>query len=296
MSNMQLRASYQFCGTVARKSAKNFFYSFLLLPRDLRIAMHAIYAFFRHCDDLADEPGPIETKRQALLHWQTTLDEALDGDAKAQASWPGWLALADSVQRREIPRRYLREVVHGVSMDLEPTSYTQFDSLRNYCYHVASAVGLTCIHVWGFQSHQGRAESLAESCGIALQLTNILRDVREDALNDRIYLPQEDLDRFQVSKADLSGGHVHERLRALFEHQAQRARSFYRESEPLIELVDAPGRPVLRTIVGIYRSLLDQIEDRGYDVLSHRVRLSAWSKTRIAAQAWMTGSSLTYLR
>ncbi|HEX8203272.1 MAG TPA: phytoene/squalene synthase family protein, partial [Isosphaeraceae bacterium] len=218
--NAGLRSSYQFCGDVARRQARNFYYSFLLLPADRRRAMCALYAFLRHTDDLADEPGPVAAKRRALDAWRSELDAALGG---AGASWPGLPALADTVARHGVPARHLHEVLDGVAMDLEPVAYPTFADLYAYCYRVASAVGLCCIRIWGYRSEGGRAEALAEACGVALQLTNILRDVREDARLGRIYLPREDLDRFGVAAADLDAPRPSDAVRALLAFQGQRA-------------------------------------------------------------------------
>ena len=190
-------ASYQFCAKIAQREARNFYHAFLLLPRDRRLAMCALYAFLRHTDDLADEPGTAEQKTAALEQWRGALDAALEGQALA---WPGLPAVADTVSRRSIPHEYLHAVIDGVSMDMQPRGFADFGELADYCYHVASVVGLCCIHIWGYRSDGGRAERLAEGCGIALQLTNILRDIREDARNGRIYLPREEMDRFGVDR------------------------------------------------------------------------------------------------
>jgi phytoene synthase len=277
-----LRASYDYCASLSRREARNFYYSFLVLPPARRRAMCALYAFMRHTDDLADQQGDAPAKRAAIEAWRGALETALDGGPQ---SWPGLAALADTVRRYDLPRHYLREVIDGVAMDVEPRPFTTFDELYRYCYHVASAVGLSCIHIWGFRSEGGRAEKLAESCGVALQLTNILRDIREDALAGRVYLPREDLDRFGVSPAELSSRRLGVGLRRLFAFEAQRAYDFYAQSEPLVRLIEPVGRPVLRAIVGIYRSLLDEIARRDYNVLAGRVALPAWRKTAITLRA-----------
>ena len=277
-----LRASYNFCAELSRSEAKNFYYSFLVLPSDRRRAMCALYAFLRRTDDLADAPGPVEEKGPALEDWRRGLDQALEGRPDA---WPGLLALADSVRKHEIPPRYLYEVIDGVEMDLNPQPFLTFDDLSLYCYRVASVVGLSCLHIWGYRSDGGKAEALAESCGIALQLTNIIRDVREDALQGRVYLPQEDLSRFGVDPTELAAPRPTSRVRALLEYQAARAYDYYRKAEPLVERVDPVGRPVLLAIVGIYRALLDEIVRRDYDVLTARVSLPPWRKLAITARS-----------
>ena len=277
-----LKASYAFCSEISRREAKNFYYSFLLLPPKRRRSMCALYAFLRHTDDLADEPGEISAKRLALDGWKHTLDRTIDvGDD----SWPGFLALADTVHRHAIPRAHLHEVIEGVAQDVEPLPFATFDELYAYCYRVASAVGLCCIHIWGYRSEGGRAEILAEKCGIALQLTNILRDVREDARMGRVYLPQEDLDRFGVTVHDLTLDHPSPQVRELFAFEGRRAYAYYAEAAPLIRLVAPVGRPVLRAIVGIYRALLDEIARRDYDVLAGRISLPGWRKAAITLRS-----------
>ncbi len=280
--DLALKESYRFCAEISRREAKNFYYSFLLLPPERRRSMCALYAFLRRTDDLADEPGPVDGKRVSLDRWRGDLDSALSGKSVA---WPGLLAMAHTVHRHGIPARHLHEVLDGVGMDLEPRVFAKFEDLYTYCYRVASAVGLSCIHIWGFQSQGGRAEALAEQCGVALQLTNILRDVREDARLGRIYLPQEDMNRFSVSPDDLASAAVAPHVRSLFEFQGRRAYDFYAKAAPLTGMVAPVGRPVLRAIVGIYRSLLDEIARRDWNVLGGRVALPPWKKAAITVGA-----------
>src|SRR6476620_6184520 len=144
-----LRRSYQFCAELSRRTAKNFYWSFLLLPAARRRSMCALYAFMRHTDDLADEPGPAADKQAALDAWARELDRALDGGGDAAGGWAGLAALADTVRRHAIPARYLHEVIGGVTTDVRPQSFATFDDLDRYCYRVASVVGLCCLHIWG---------------------------------------------------------------------------------------------------------------------------------------------------
>jgi len=273
-----LRASYDFCVSLSRREARNFYYSFLVLPPERRRSMCALYAFLRRTDDLADAPGPAPEKARSIDAWRRSLDDALGGRAD---DWAGLPALADTVHRHAIPPGYLHEVIDGVAMDLVPRPFATFDDLHRYCYRVASVVGLSCLHIWGFRSDGGRAESLAEACGVALQLTNIVRDVREDAIQGRVYLPQDDLRRFGVDPAELAAPRTTGRVRALLEFQGGRASEYYDLARPLAPLVDPVGRPVLLAIVGIYRALLDEIIRRDYDVLSERVSLPTYRKLAI---------------
>jgi phytoene synthase len=272
---------YDYCCRVARKRAKNFYYSFLLLSAQQRKAMCAIYAFMRYCDDLSDEPG---ASKAAIERWRCELEEALEGRFSGHPVWP---AFHHTVRRFGIPHEYFREMIAGVASDLEPRRIETFDELYRYCYQVASVVGLTIIHIFGFDTRT--ALPLAEKCGVAFQLTNILRDIREDAGRDRIYLPREDLQRFGVGESDLAGGTASEAFFRLMRFEAARARSFYNESMPLLDLVHPRSRPSLWALITIYSRLLERIEETGYDVLSRRVRLSAFEKTWILAKALVSG-------
>jgi 15-cis-phytoene synthase len=281
--NDALAASYDDCVDLSKREARNFYWSFRLLPPERRRSMCALYAFMRRSDDLADGPGEPLAKRLAIETWRAELDRALDGQSVPSA--PRLLALADTVQRHQIPRRYLHDVLDGCLMDLEPRTYETFSDLHKYCYRVASAVGLCCVHIWGFRSEDGQGERLAEACGLALQLTNILRDVREDANIGRIYLPREDLDRFGVVPADLLAEKPSQPLRALLAFEGRRAYDYYDQSRRLVRLVEPIGRPVLRAIVGIYRALLDEIVRRDYDVLQGRISIPPWRKAAITLRS-----------
>ncbi len=279
---MTVEESYAFCERVARTQAKNFYYSFLLLSRPQRRAMCAIYAFMRYCDDLSDAEG-VADRPAAIARWQADLDLALAGDAPEHSPQHAlWPAFSDAVARYSIPHEYFRDMIRGVSSDLEPRDIQTFQELYDYCYHVASVVGLTIIHVFGFDDP--RALQLAERCGVAFQLTNILRDVREDAEHGRVYLPAEDLARFGVKTTELSGAALSPALRSLLEFEAERARAYYREAQPLTGMVDRRSRASLQALIGIYFRLLERISNSGYEVLRGRVRVPAWEKLWILAR------------
>lgn len=270
-ATISLAESYRFCRNVARTQARNFYYSFLLLSQERRDAMCAIYAFMRACDDLSDDPD--QAGAEALLEWRRDLDRALEGNYGPHPCWP---AFHDTAMKYKIPREYFYDMIAGVSSDLEPRRMSTFDELYQYCYQVASVVGLTVIHIFGFESP--RALVLAEKCGIAFQLTNILRDVKEDCERGRIYLPAEDLARFGVDESSLCANSGDSRFIALMQFEAARARAYYDESMPLIGMVDRGSRASLRALIAIYRTLLERIERSNYDVLSRRIRLSSWHK------------------
>ena len=271
-----LDESYAFCRSVARRRAKNFYYSFVLLPREQRNAMCAIYAFMRYCDDLSDEPG---ASQEPLERWRCALVDALAGKFDAYPAWP---AFYDTVTRFRIPHEYFFQMIEGVMSDLKPRRIATFDELYRYCYQVASVVGLSTIHVFGFDSAD--ALTLAEKCGVAFQLTNILRDVCEDAARDRIYLPAEDLERFGVSPDGLCEGPPPGPFRRMMAFEAERARAYYRESQPLIELVHKRSRPALRALIGIYSRLLERIVEGGFDV-RRRVSVRGVEKAWIVVRA-----------
>ncbi|MSV35557.1 MAG: phytoene/squalene synthase family protein [Bryobacterales bacterium] len=273
---MKVAESYAWCEGVARAHAKNFYYSFLLLSRPQRKAMCAIYAFMRYCDDLSDDEG-IPDRAAAMARWRGDLEAALAGRAGEHPVWPAFM---DAVARYEIPHEYFFAMIAGVSSDLEPRRMQTFAELYDYCYHVASVVGLTIVHIFGFESP--KALELAEKCGIAFQLTNILRDVQEDAGKNRVYLPAEDFARFGVSADTME---PRDKFVALMAFEARRARDYYRDSAPLIELVDAGSRGSLRALIGIYSRLLDRIVASRYDVLARRIRVPAWEKVWVLARS-----------
>ncbi len=274
---ISLTESYAYCRAVAKKRARNFYYSFILLPPEQKDAMCAVYSFMRYCDDLSDEPGATRT---AMERWRAALDEALAGCPGDHPVWPAFL---DTVARYSIPHAYFHAMIEGVESDLEPRVIRTFDELYQYCYLVASVVGLTTIHIFGYTSPD--AIPLAEKCGIAFQLTNILRDVKEDAELGRVYLPEEDLLRFGVSAADLKAGRRTEQFGRLMEFETERAHAYYRESAPLLALIQPRSRPSLWALIAIYSSLLDRVSESRYDVLTRRISLSTTEKVWIVLRA-----------
>lgn len=283
-----LEHSYSWCEKIARTQAKNFYYSFLLLPSEKRKAMCAIYAFMRYCDDLSDDEG-IADRATAIAQWRQDLASALSGNAGVPAH-PVWRAFVDTVQRFHIPHQYFFDMIDGVSSDLEPRRIVTFDELYDYCYHVASVVGLTIVHIFGFRPGCGGPEALklAEKCGIAFQITNILRDVREDAEKQRVYLPAEDLERFQVSDTFEPAA----RFRELMAFEAARARDYFRQSAPLVRMVDARSQASLGALIAIYSRLLDRIVDSNYDVLARRIRVSTGEKIWLLARNAGQGAAI----
>ncbi len=285
LTPVSVEESYRHCRNIARKRAKNFYYSFLLLEKPQREAMCAIYAFMRQCDDLSDEP--VSTNKtelqQSIRLWRFQLDRALRGDVTGDPIWP---AFCDTVQRYGIPHRFFHEMIDGITSDIEPQNMQTFGDLYRYCYHVASVVGLTVIHIFGFKSV--RALLLAEKCGVAFQLTNILRDVREDAAAGRVYLPAEDLRRFDVSIEQLRSGREDDRFRELMRFEGARARECYAESEPLLNMIHPKSRRSLWALREVYLQLLRKIERAEYNVLRRRIAVSKSAKLAILCRAFLS--------
>ncbi len=285
---LQLRTAYGICRHTARSHAKNFYYGFLVLPRRKRDAMSAVYAFMRHADDISDDPDlASQAKRDKLEDWMDAMRRAVKGQATDD---PVLLALADAQKKYEIPVELLEKLVYGTTMDCSEghgardeghgprVLYRTFDDLYKYCYHVASVVGLVCIKIFGYRDPQ--AERLAEHLGVAFQLTNIIRDVKEDASMGRIYLPGEDLYTYGVPIHAVVEGNAAV-LKPVLEREAARARQFYADGDKLLPLIEPESQPALWTLMTIYRLLLEKIAARNYDVFGERVRLTTREKSRV---------------
>jgi phytoene synthase len=345
-SAMQLAAAYAVCRSISRAAARNFYYAFMVLPREKRDAICAVYGFMRHADDISDDPAlGIPEKRVKLTDWLERLQRVNAGEATDD---PVLLALSDAQQRYHIPTELLEKLVAGTAMDVEDRGegaelprvdaaqasateqgemspvpgadhsgsveenpaadsgaggpvavldgprplapYATFNDLYQYCYHVASIVGLICIRIFGYRNPT--AEVLAEQCGVAFQLTNIIRDVKEDAAMGRVYLPQHDLSRFGRSPEELlnagSSKDLSAKFRGILEFEAGRARQLYRSADELLPLIDEDSRPALWVLVTIYRKLLEKIAARNYDVFGEKVRLTMLEKLRVLARgAWL---------
>jgi phytoene synthase len=285
---LRLEFSYEYCVRVAREQARNFYYSFLVLPEEKRKAFCAVYAFMRHSDDISDDvPGqaasPAEERRYKLSAWRTRFEWALSGKYGDSPVLP---AFHDTLQRFAIPSEYFFELLRGAEMDVQGAQYKSFDDLYRYCYRVAGVVGLTCIHIFGFPREQDeRACKLAESCGVAFQLTNILRDLREDAVAGRVYLPAEDLERFGVQPSDFQAANPGEPVGKLMQFEIARAWEYYREALPLLELVSRDSRASLWAMIALYSGILRHIEADPLRVFDRRVGLSRTEKLAIVARA-----------
>jgi 15-cis-phytoene synthase len=290
-----LEASSAYCRRLARERARNFYYGFLLLPRPRRDAFCAVYAFMRYCDDVADGSDSVAAKSARLREWRQALERALNGDygndAASSAISGGnhrtenllLPAFHHAIERYSIPPEYFHDLIDGAEMDLSIRTYRTFEDLRQYCYRVASVVGLCSLYMLGFRDPE--AKKLAEECGIAFQLTNILRDLREDARNGRVYLPQDDLERFSYSPEQLAAGVYNSEFLRLMQFEIERAKGFYERSYPLIEMVEPESRPALWALISIYRGILATMERNGCNVFSRPAALTEMEKLGVVLAA-----------
>jgi len=279
-----LTDDYARCAEITRRASSNFYYAFMLLPLERRRALYAVYAFCRFVDDIADDES-IANPAELLARWREELRNVYAGKPTRPVS----RALADNVTRFNISQRYFDEIIEGVEMDLSRRRYDTFAELVLYCRRVASAVGLVCIEIFGYSNPSTRV--YAEKLGLAFQLTNILRDVREDAQRGRIYLPLEDLHRFGVAEADLLGGVYDERFRAMMAFEAKRARDLYDAAEAALPPEDRPAMLSAEAMRLIYSALLEQIVRSNFKVFDRRHRLSTPRKLYLVGRVWL-GSRL----
>jgi 15-cis-phytoene synthase len=292
----QLKMAYSVCRSIARAAAKNFYYGFAVLPHRKRNALSAVYAFMRRCDDIADD-GSLshDDRHNRLAEWLDKAHRALAGQPTDD---PVLMALTDAQRRFQIPIGLLDQLAFGTAADLDENRqsgsaaaslyarYQTFEELRQYCYGVASVVGLVCIKIFGYRDPA--AESLAERCGLAFQLTNIIRDVKEDVGMGRIYFPQEDLAQCGLSASDLAAPRVDlARIRPLLALEADRAREYYRSGEELIPLVNEDSQPALWVLITIYHRLLEKIAANQYDVFGERVRLTVPEKLTVLGKGML---------
>jgi len=302
----QIRMAYSVCRSIARSSAKNFYYGFVVFPPRKRNALAAVYAFMRRCDDITDDNTVSPEDRQnKLTDWLDKVHRALAGQPTDD---PVLLALTDAQRRYQIPIGLLDQLAYGTAADLEQTQgvrhaqgqpdngelqndgaalvarYKTFEDLQRYCYGVASVVGLVCIKIFGYRDPE--AEALAERCGLAFQLTNIIRDVKEDAEMGRVYLPEEDLLQFGLQASDLAAPEI-SRIRPLLAREADRARECYQSGEELIPLVSEDSQPGLWVLITIYRQLLEKIAANDYDVFKGRIRLTVPEKLSVLSKGFV---------
>ena len=277
----ELEQCYQECRLIARREAKNFYYAFVTLPTRKRRAIYASYAFCRLCDDAADEEIPIGEKLNLLGELRRKLSMAYSGHPLG----PVFTALAHAANSFDIPEEYFQEVISGVETDLTKSRYLDFEELRTYCYRVASVVGLICIQIFGYSNV--RAKEFAIDLGLAMQLTNILRDIEEDLHRDRVYLPLDEMREFGYSVEELKAGVVNQPFLQLMRFQAQRARQYYGSGFKLLPYLSPRSRACPAVLGQIYSHILDRIETKEFNVFDGRVGLSRREKYFVTAQTWM---------
>ena len=278
----ELELAYAHCERITKAEARNFSYAFRTLPPLKRRAIHAAYAFCRLCDDVADGDETSDEKRRQFAEIRDHIRNRLNGDGAD----PVFVALKDTIDSFDMHGDYLEEIVDGVEMDLAVTRYQSFDELREYCYKVASVVGLVSIKVFGYE--QPVAEDHAVDLGLAMQLTNIVRDLREDAARGRIYLPLDEVYRFGYSERELQEGVVNDAFRALMRFQIARAREYFDKGKQLFPLLPPQSRACPAVLHAVYSAILDRIEAADFDVFQRRIGLTSRQKWLLMARLWAT--------
>lgn len=268
---------------LTRARARNFYYAFVTLPPQARRAICALYAYCRRLDDIADGEGAAEEKLKQIEQFENGFNQALSGRPPSSL----FASIAHAVQHYNIPKKHLQDVATGVKRDLVVTRYQTFDELKEYCYLVASSVGLACLEIFGYRNE--KAHRSAVDLGIAMQLTNVLRDVREDAIRDRIYLPREDLSRFRISDRALLEGRAPEGFEEMMAFQISRARRYYDSASKLFQWLPRRSRPCPMVLHGVYSRLLSRIETDPSAVFRRRVALTSTYKAMLAAGLWFRG-------
>ncbi len=277
----ELDLAYEQCRRITRQQAKNFYYAFITLPPAKRKAIYAAYAFCRLCDDATDETLPLTEKLRLLEQIRSDLALAYQG----QGPSPVFLALAHAATTYHIPQEYFEDVIKGVEMDLTKSRYQTFEELRLYCYRVAAVVGLICIQIFGYRDP--RARDYGVDLGLAMQLTNILRDVNEDLERDRIYIPQDEMERFGYSERALKARRMDEAFQRLMGFQAQRARHYFQNGLHLLPLISPRSRACPAILAGVYSRILDRIEASHFNVFNGRVSLSKREKLFLTTKIWL---------
>jgi phytoene synthase len=266
---------------IAKKSKSSFYYAFNLLPTEKRDAMNTVYAFCRHTDDIVDESGhSVDIKYENLRKWRIELEKALRGES----DFPLLNKLAGIIKQFNIPLDPFFDLIKGVEMDLQHNRYVTLEDLIQYCYSVASTVGLMCIEIFGYKNKS--AKEYAINLGLALQLTNILRDVKTDAENGRIYLPQSDMARFSYTEADLISNRYNDNFVNMMEYESGIARDYFDKANRSLDFDDKPSMFAARAMQHIYFNLLKKLEAEKFNVFDKRINVSKPEKVFIAVGVW----------
>jgi len=269
----------EYCKDKAAKSGSSFYYSFMFLPPQKRQAITALYAFCREVDDAVDEIADPDVAAKTLAWWRTEIEQTFNGSP----THPVGKSLKTALEHFELHQEYFLEIIDGMEMDLQQHRYPAFKHLALYCYRVASVVGLLAAEIFGYQNR--KTQKYAEKLGLAFQMTNIIRDVREDAERGRVYLPQEDLDRFHVNIDDILTLKQTPELTALLQFETERARQFYQEAKAALPAEDRFNQRTGLIMSAIYEATLDELEKEGFQVMQHRISLTPLRKLWLA---WRT--------
>jgi 15-cis-phytoene synthase len=288
MTSPSVADAQAYCTALTKKSGSNFYYSFLFLPRKRRAAMYTVYAFCKEIDNAVDEPPAGSNPQEELQRWRVELEAAYRGTP----TFPVTICLAEHVRQLSIPQAYFEELIKGVEMDLVTSRYASFQDLSLYCYRVASVVGLICLHIFGPTS--ARAQDYAVSLGLAFQLTNILRDIGTDAAQGRIYLPQEDLDKFGCTDQTILQRQENDAIRELFYFETARAHEYYAKAQAAFESLPAGDQQALTVaeiMRAVYFRILKKIEEPKHRIFGPRARLAASRRLAVAAGVWFRSRS-----
>ncbi len=266
---------------IAKKSNSSFYYAFNLLPAEQRDAMNTVYAFCRQTDDIVDEGSiPDDIKYEKLRKWRIELEKSLDG----QSDYALINKLSKTIQNFSIPLEPFFDLIKGMEMDLQKKRYLTFNDLQTYCYNVASTVGLMCIEIFGYRHPS--AKDFAINLGIALQLTNILRDVKKDAEKGRIYLPKEDLEKFNYNESDVFNNTYNENFQRMMKYQVERAREYFNAATACLNREDKKAMFAARAMQHIYSRMLNKIVDADYNVYQNKIKISTFKKVGISLGVW----------
>lgn len=280
MSNTITERAAQPVEQITRQSRTNFYYSFLSLPPAKRKAIETVYAFCRLMDDIVDEDLIVDDARLELARWKHEVTQCFTGQPASSLG----RTIQEVVGQFPIPQRYFQELIIGMEMDLDQRRYQDFKDLEQYCYHVAGVTGLMCIEIFGYQNSS--AQEYATKLGTALQLVNIIRDLKEDAVRGRVYLPQVELAQFGYSEQQIFDSVYNNNFIALMEFQSKRARRFLAEARAILAPQDRHQMVAAEIMGSIYFGILDKIEAAKYQVFGERIALNKWEKVKIAIKAW----------
>ncbi len=275
--------SVESASIITKKSRSSFYYSFNLLPREKRDAIYTVYAFCKMTDDIVDEnDGSVQDKELQLSKWRRELEKSVNGGS----SYPLLNQLSSTAKNFRIPVEHFTDLIKGVEMDLNKSRYSTFDELYTYCYRVASTVGLMCAEIFSYTKEHTR--QYAVDLGIALQLTNIMRDVKQDLKLDRIYIPQEDMKRYDYSEEDLKNHVYDDRFIGLMRHQAERARLYYKTANEHLAREDKKHFFAARIMEKIYYTTLRKIEQKNFNVFGDKIRVNRFNQIFIALETWLS--------